>query len=156
DPDERMRLARWCQQHDLHDEAIAEVSAAVELRPRNIQYLRLLESLQRSRAEAAEESGSKPENREPAKGNSVRDSRPSGVDFKSSSPVDLTAGSVNQSITKVQPILMNTCATCHGPAHTGPFQLQRVLDNGVVSRKATQYNLAHVVAQISPDAIAAS
>jgi hypothetical protein len=156
DPDERMRLARWCQQHDLQDQAIAEVTAAVELRPRNVEYRRLLESLQRTSAEKNEEPGSKTESRESTKGNFARDSRSSVVDPRSSLPVDLTAGSVNQFITKVQPILMNTCATCHGAAHAGPFQLQRVLDGGAVSRRTTQYNLARVLAQISPDAIFSS
>jgi hypothetical protein len=154
DPDERMRLARWCQQHDLHDQAIAEVTAAVELRPRNVEYRRLLESLQRTSAEKNEERGPKTENRGSTKGNPLLDPRSSILD--PSRPIDLTAGSVNQFITKVQPILMNTCAGCHGAAHTGPFQLQRVLDGGAVSRRTTQYNLAHVLAQISPDAISSS
>jgi hypothetical protein len=153
DPDERMRLARWCQQHDLQDQAIAEVTAAVELRPRNVEYRRLLESLQRTSAEKNEEREPKTENRS-TKGNPLLDPRSSILD--TSRPIDLTAGSVNQFITKVQPILMNTCATCHGAAHAGPFQLQRVLDGGVVSRRTTQYNLARVLAQISPDAISSS
>src|SRR6266478_3649037 len=154
DPDERMRLARWCQQHDLQDQALSEVTAAVELRPRNVEYRRLLESLQRTSAEKNEERGPKTENRGSTKGNPLLDPRSSILD--TSRPIDLTAGSVNQFITKVQPILMNTCAGCHGAAHTGPFQLQRVLDGGAVSRRTTQYKLAHVLAQISPDAISAS
>jgi hypothetical protein len=153
DPDERMRLARWCQQHDLQDQALSEVTAAVELRPRNVEYRRLLESLQRTSAEKTEEREPKAENRS-TKGNPLLDPRSSILD--PSRPIDLTAGSVNQFITKVQPILMNTCAGCHGAAHAGPFQLQRVLDGGAVSRRTTQYNLAHVLAQINPETISAS
>jgi len=51
DPDERMRLARWCQQHQLPEQALAEVTAAVELRPHNAEYRRLLQSLQRTSAD---------------------------------------------------------------------------------------------------------
>jgi hypothetical protein len=143
DPDERMRLARWCEQHEMHDQALVEVTAAVELRPHNAEYRRLLQSLQRA---AADRTTSK----------TAADPRSSILDPRCSGPVDLTASSVSQFITKVQPVLMNTCAGCHGPAHEGPFQLERVVDNGVVSRRATQYNLAHVLAQINPENVAIS
>jgi hypothetical protein len=143
DPDERMRLARWCQEHELRNQAMREVAAAVELRPHNIEYRRLLQSMERSAAEAKESSPNHPGAAHPANKNEPP-------------PVDLTAGSVSQFITKVQPVLMNTCAGCHGAGHTGPFQLEKVVDNGVVSRRATQHNLAHVLAQINPDNVAAS
>lgn len=152
DPDERMRLARWCQQHDLRDQAVTEVAAAVELRPHNAEYRRLLQSLQR----ASNERGSKIEDRGSTKGSPSLDPRSSILDPRSSPPIDLTAGSVNQFITKVQPVLMNTCVNCHGPAHAGPFQLERVMDEGVVSRRATQYNLSHVLDQINAESISAS
>jgi hypothetical protein len=145
DPDEHMRLARWCQQHELPEQALTEVTAAVELRPGNIEYRRLLQSLQRTSADKIA-----------TKGNASADPRSSVPDPRASASVDLTASSVSQFITKVQPVLMNTCAGCHGPAHEGPFQLERVVDNGVVSRRATQFNLGHVLAQINPENIATS
>jgi hypothetical protein len=144
DPDERMRLAQWCQQHDLYDLAQAEISAAVELRPHNAEYRRLLENLQHTSAERA------------ATKKAPVDSRTSNSDPRASAQIDLTANSVSQFITKVQPVLMNTCAGCHGPAHTGPFQLERVMDKEAVNRRATQYNLAHVLAEINPENIATS
>jgi hypothetical protein len=138
-----MRLARWCQEHELRDQAMREVAAAVELRPHNVEYRRLLQSLERSAAEAKESSPNRP-----GAGHSSSTNEPP--------PVDLTAGAVSQFITKVQPVLMNTCAGCHSAGHTGPFQLEKVVDNGVVSRRATQHNLAHVLAQINADNISAS
>src|SRR5205823_5114003 len=144
-PDERMRLAQWCQQHDLYDLALVEITAAVELRPHNAEYRRLLENLQRISAD-----------RGATKGNSPIDPRSAGIDSRPTPPVDLTANAVSQFITKVQPVLMNTCANCHGPAHTGPFQLERVMNDGLVNRRATQYNLAHVLAQISPENMSTS
>jgi len=143
DPDERMRLARWCQEHELRDQAMREVAAAVDLRPYNVEYRRLLQSMERSAAEAKESSPNHPGAGHPANRNEPP-------------PVDLTAGAVSQFITKVQPVLMNTCAGCHGTAHPGPFQLEKVVDNGVVSRRATQHNLAHVLAQINADNVSAS
>jgi hypothetical protein len=153
DPDERTRLARWCQQHDLSEQALAETLAAVELRPHNREYRRLLESLQRTAAEKNEEKGAKSDDRQ-ANGHEFRSTI--GDPRNSLPPADLTADSVNQFITRVQPVLMNACAACHGPAHHGPFQLERVMDNGVVSRRATQHNLAHVLAQINPENFAVS
>src|SRR5439155_11011691 len=113
DPDERMRLAQWCQQHDLYDLALVEITAAVELRPHNAEYRRLLENLQRISAE-----------RGAAKGSSPVDPRSAGIDPRPTPPVDLTANAVSQFITKVQPVLMNTTANCTAPAHTAPFQLK--------------------------------
>jgi transposase-like protein len=144
DPDERMRLAQWCQQHDLDDLALAEISAAVELRPHNNEYRRLLENLQRTSAQRASSK------------KAAADPRSTNSDLRATAPTDLTANSVSQFITRVQPVLMNTCAGCHGPSHTGPFQLERVMGKEAVNRRATQYNLAHVLAQINPDSIATS
>src|SRR5215470_1209685 len=48
DPDEHLRLAQWCQRHGLRKEALAEVSAAVELRPNHAESRRLLRNLQQS------------------------------------------------------------------------------------------------------------
>src|SRR5262245_60859777 len=33
DPDERLRLARWCQRYNLRDQALDEANQAVRLRP---------------------------------------------------------------------------------------------------------------------------
>src|SRR5262245_41999916 len=40
DPDERLRLAQWCQLNALREQAIAEVTAAVELRPNHAETCR--------------------------------------------------------------------------------------------------------------------
>src|SRR4051812_46154115 len=46
DPDERMRLANWCRLNDLREQALAEVEAAAQLRPDDVQVKRLLRYLQ--------------------------------------------------------------------------------------------------------------
>src|SRR6516225_8941943 len=48
DPDEHLRLARWCQLHGLKNEALLEVTEAVRLRPQHAESQRLLRSLQRT------------------------------------------------------------------------------------------------------------
>src|SRR6266542_2569640 len=54
DPDERLRLARWCHLQGLREQALVEVKAAVELRPDHAESNRLLQYLEQS-ARYAEE-----------------------------------------------------------------------------------------------------
>jgi hypothetical protein len=62
--------------------------------------------------------------------------------------VDLTADCLGTFVTRVQPILMNTCANCHTQAHPGAFRLTRAYD-GLANRKAVQQNLAVVLGQVN-------
>src|SRR5262245_38883803 len=59
DPDERLRLARWCHLQGLRDEALVEIRAAVELRPDHAESKRLLQYLEQS-ARYAEEAAKTP------------------------------------------------------------------------------------------------
>src|SRR3954469_17620072 len=47
DPDDRLRLARWCQLNGLRDQALSEAKAALELRPDHAETLHLVQILQR-------------------------------------------------------------------------------------------------------------
>ncbi len=137
DPDERVRLARWCQQHGLRAQALTEITAAVELQPKNSELRRWRQNLQRAVADANDSHRTLPDGSEV---NGTSDSVPS---------VDLTAETVSHFITKVQPILMNTCANCHASGHGGAFKLIRAYDSGLGSRRVSQQNLAAVVGQIN-------
>jgi hypothetical protein len=136
DSDERVRLARWCQQHGLRAQALAEIAAAVALQPKNAELRRLQGNLQRVAANANETHPTSPE------GNGVNGTADSVP------PVDLAAESVSHFITKVQPILMNTCANCHASGHGGSFKLTRAYDGGSSNHRVSQLNLAAVVDQI--------
>ena len=46
DPDEHLRLAEWCRLNGLHERAVAEVKAAVSLRPDHVPSRRLLSYLE--------------------------------------------------------------------------------------------------------------
>jgi hypothetical protein len=51
---------------------------------------------------------------------------------------------------RVQPVLMNTCASCHVTGKTANFKLVRASGNNQATRRATQQNMAAVIAQIDP------
>jgi hypothetical protein len=136
DPDERLRLARWCQQNGLREQALQEVQAAVTLRPEDAFSRRLLEGMQKAAATA------KPVESPTASEEQESIAPPS---------VELTASALGRFITKVQPILMNTCANCHATGHGGAFKLLRVFESGSLARKTTQQNLAAVLAYLDPE-----
>src|SRR5262249_56413404 len=103
DPDERVRLARWCEHNGLHAHALAEAAAAVRLRPEHAGAKRLLERLQNTAAKEPTPASGKPA--EAAEGPVPA--------------VDLSAESLALFTSRVQPILMNACACCHATGRGG-------------------------------------
>jgi hypothetical protein len=133
DADERLRLAQWCRQYGLRRQALEEVQAAALLRPEHAETRRLLNGL--LQAEATSTSSAPPAPR---------------PESPSPPPVDVSADCVAQFVTRVQPILMNACASCHAAGTAGEaFRLQRCYESGGNSRRAMQHNLSLVVAQIN-------
>src|SRR5437763_620082 len=55
--------------------------------------------------------------------------------------VELSADALGMFTTRVQPILMNTCASCHASGKGGAFTLTRAYDGGAAARRATQQNV---------------
>jgi hypothetical protein len=134
DPDERLRLARWCQINGLYEQAVREATAAVQMRPDQAEARRLLDSVRR--AAAAQEKAAIPQ-RKPAE---TTDELP---------PVDIDVESLSAFITKVQPVLMNTCVRCHSNGRGGHFLLRHTYAAGPLNHRTTQQNLAAVLAQIN-------
>jgi hypothetical protein len=132
DPDEHLRLASWCRDHGLREQALNEVKAAVELRPQHPESKSLLQHLQQS---------SQPRPPTPAPDREEPDPLPS-------LSVDLTAEAVGQFASRVQPILMNSCAGCHAGDRGGAFKLTRAYDFGS-NRRTTRQNLAAVLAEVN-------
>jgi hypothetical protein len=133
DPDERLRLARWCQLHNLSSQALAEATAAVALRPDHRESQRLVRAMQRSCA--AEPSLPRP-NDEP--------------DTAAVTNIPYNPEALGPFVTKVQPILMNTCASCHASGKGGSFKLVRGYDEGIsTNRRTTQQNLMATLAQLN-------
>jgi hypothetical protein len=133
DPDERLRLAQWCVERGMQEQAIVEVKAAAELRPNHALTKHLLERLQQQ-----------PPNQPP-----VAPATHADTQLEPAAPVDLTVEALAQFTTKVQPILMNTCAGCHANGRGGSFKLMRVNDGFALNRKTMQQNLAAVIAQVN-------
>jgi len=133
DPDERLRLAQWCHLHGLRSQAVEEVTAAVELRPQHAASRRWLAHLQKAVLIASPAS-----NRSPVE-------EPEG----NSSPPAVSTESLSLFIRRVQPILMNACASCHATGRGGAFKLARIYENHWTSRRPTQQNLLAVLEQVN-------
>jgi len=135
DPDERIRLAKWCLEHGLRDQALEEAKAAVELGANHAEAKRLLRSLQ-----------------QPIPVTTPSRSQPTISETEaavSTPPADVTAKAMNQFATHIQPILMNACASCHAGNDAGAFKLVRTFDHGSLVPKTTHQNLTAVLSQIN-------
>src|SRR5205807_6107559 len=129
DPDERLRLARWCEQQRLLPQALAEANAAVALRPAHAAARQLQALLQKEVAALR-----------PTRAELPRPTLPPPL------PLDIGAESLALFNNKVHPILMNTCVACHTAGRGGNFQLYRAYEGG--QRAAMQRNIATVLGQI--------
>jgi hypothetical protein len=156
DPDEHLRLARWCQLHGLCRQALEEATAAVEVRPSHVESRRLLRNLQRA-CEATAGVGriSNPSN---VDGLEIRPTKLQEEEERSPhpQPPQLSTESLSLFLSRVQPILMNACANCHATGRGGAFKLTRTYEAGFIGRKTTQQNLAAVLAQVNKELPSAS
>jgi hypothetical protein len=147
DLDERLRLARWCQLHGLMEQGLAEIQGALQIRPNCAEARRLLRCFQRD----AEPDTPQPRAAVPAP--------PAPVKELVATPAPnagLTMEAATLFSTRVQPILMNTCANCHATEHGGAFRLIHTHGESSLNQRATQVNLAAAVAQVNRANIAAS
>src|SRR5262249_50134394 len=135
DPQERLRLAHWCQVNKLRDQALLEAKAALDMRPGHKETLQLVTMLARSVAAAPKVGPASPV---------AESARPKAAPLAG----DISADSFALFATRVQPILMNTCVNCHSGGRGGAFQLVRT-EGG--QRGLTQANLLAVLAQVRVD-----
>jgi len=137
DPDERLRLARWCQRYGLHAQALAEATAALQMRPSHAASRQLVTLLQRP-APPAEKAPAAPS------------TQATQMPVRTAPGIDLSVESLGMFTARVQPVLMNTCASCHAGAKTTAFKLVRAAGTSSASHRATQQNMAAVLTQIDP------
>lgn len=128
DANAQIKLAQWCQSNELTQEAITAARHAVELRPNHAGSIRMLKY--------CEEMASAPK--------AVSAARPAQPALLPES-VDCSPECLQQFRTKVQPVLMNACAQCHGTS--AKFPLQRV-HSDTLNRIATFQNLSAAMAQV--------
>jgi hypothetical protein len=128
DADERLRLARWCQLNGLKDHALLEGKAALEMRPDHAETLNLVQTLQRFAISSS-----------PALATQHPPAPPAIKPPVVKQTLDVSTEAFAQFATRVQPVLMNTCISCHGLGKGGSFQLVRSADGG--NRAVAQSNL---------------
>ncbi len=141
DPDERMRLIRWCMENELRAEALAEAESLYQFRPDDTALRTLVEGLRAMRSNKVE----------PAPAPVVAPKLSNQV--LEHEPLDYNRESFGMFAGKVQPILINLCARCHATGQGGPFTLVGV--NGG-DRKATLRNLSATLKQLKKSDPAAS
>ncbi len=140
--DDHVKLATWCLTNSYHAEAAAELREALQIEPGHKEarmMLARLESImnpEKPRHQQVEQSASRT-----IDGFDVPEVRPLG-DFPREIGLEF--------VSKVQPILMNKCATsgCHGPNETNKLRLERVVSGANRNRLYTERNLAAVLEQI--------
>lgn len=114
DADERLRLARWCLVHDMHAEAIDEARAAAKLRPGFATADRFVKTL---------EAMAPPPSTTIVPASAIGPKIDSVSDLK---PIDYNTESFPMFATRVNTILVNACASCHGDPATKVFRLTRL------------------------------
>ncbi len=140
DPDERVRLARWCQMNGLKTHALNEAKIALDMRPEHAESLNLVQMLQR----IAISSSPGMATQHPPPPSVPHLTQPAAKpQIAARAALDVSSESFAIFATRVQPILMNTCITCHSNGKGGGFQLVRANDGG--ARTAAQANLNAVL-----------
>lgn len=134
DADERLRLARWCRANGLREQALTELQAAADLRPDHAETRRLQQHWKQAVLRTPAPKPSAP----------VKSKLPE-VDMP---PIEVTSESLGMFATRVQPILMNTCTSCHATGRGGKFRLTQVYRDSISNRRALERNLAAVLAEI--------
>jgi hypothetical protein len=137
DPDERLRLARWCQMNGLYEQGLQQATAALQMRPRHAEARQLVELLKRAAQAKCTQTAAAP--------------KPAAAPEEALPPVDIDLETLGTFASRVQPILMNTCLQCHTAGKGGRFHLARAFDGATLNRKATQQNLTAVLAQVNAD-----
>jgi hypothetical protein len=137
DPDERVRLAKWCAHNGLRQHALEEIAAALRLQPNH---------------KAAKQFQATLENTTDARS---APPLPSPVEMAPVVPVDLGSESLALFTARVQPILMNACASCHATGRGGNFKLTRCHD-AAINRRGLHQNLTAILEHIDLEEPAAS
>jgi hypothetical protein len=147
DPDERLRLARWCWDNGLQQQALAELKTASQLRPAHAETRRLLlywqQAPAKTTASTAQRAGSASDGKASLTNASGSTGKPADPP-----PIEVTTESLGMFATRVQPILMNTCARCHATGHGGNFHLTQVFGGGISNQRTLERNLAAVLGEV--------
>lgn len=136
-------LARWCLTYQLYSETRAELREALRLDPQSQEARKTLARLNEILDPQQPEDEERPE---PSR--TLDGFEPPEVRSLAGLPREL-AGDY---MLKVQPILMNGCATarCHGPSSSNGLRLERVHFGRGSRRALSEQNLATVLRYVDP------
>ncbi len=172
DPDEHLKLARWCLGQNMTTEAMAELKTVLAVSPGTREAKAMLNNLEvnAARAQAPRvdpalvQTGGEATMSAPGRG----ESRPSEIDASAvrravrdlgvpQTPVifDLPAAvavkRADQFFRDVHPVLQAACARCHNEQHTGTFQLVEVKSRRGLSGDVLRANLDATLRLVDAD-----
>jgi hypothetical protein len=175
DPDERLKLARWCLSHRLNAEAREQLAAVLELSPGNVQIQNMIVNIDNAAQRAAlrddalvRTSGS---GTLAAVGNGAPASAPDELDprvVRSSRalaaglptifdlPATLAVLRADEFTRNISPILNRACAHCHNENYQGDFQLIQVKSRRELTPTVARANLEAALRAVDPDSPARS
>jgi hypothetical protein len=139
DPDERIRLAKWCQLRGLRAEALVEARAALTMDPRHRIASTLVHALENTPKPTPTDNGVV----------QAGFTTPAQEPDLLPTSVELSTEAMGLFVSKVQPILMNTCAGCHAAGKGGHYKLQRTFDYGSQTGRAVTLNVSATVAHLN-------
>ncbi|QVL33121.1 hypothetical protein KIH39_04180 [Telmatocola sphagniphila] len=138
DPDEQIRLTKWCMTYDLRQEAVGHAEATLKLVPENTYAKYIIRSVKEMPPVPAAQD--------------VKKVVP--VVVETNLPPDFNQESLGVFVTRVQPIMMNTCASCHVGHENTKFVLQRVYAG--TDRRTSLINLQAVLKYLDRNDVAKS
>jgi len=144
-PGNHVKLATWCIESHLLNDASHELKQALYLEPNSKEAARLLAYVERLK------NGTGPAAAQPDSNNPPNSS--GAIRKRAVSLNGLTPDTVSEYSTAIQPILINNCAKagCHHSAADNSFRLEYVRLTGYGNRFASANNLANVVEQLDTD-----
>ncbi len=175
DPDEHLKLARWCLAHNLPAEAKVEVQAVVKFSPNSREARMMLTSMDAAEARLAARPQVDPglvqtgaEMRETSPSDRTNDARPaeidstvlqrarrelgvSGLPIIFNLPPALAVRRADQFARVVHPVLQVSCAKCHNEHYSGRFQLVEVKTKADRTADVYRANLDATLQLIDPE-----
>jgi len=171
DPDERLKLARWCLSHRLNAEAKAQLLAVLELSPGNIEIKNMVANIDNAaartalhdealvRTRLAPASDGRPGELDPAIFRADRapvGAAATGLPTIFDLPTPMAVKRADEFTKNVHGILQQACARCHNENYQGAFQLIEVKSRHGLTPNVVRANLEATLRVVDPDSPARS
>jgi hypothetical protein len=140
DPLKRIELARWFLKNGMREQALFEAEAAASLKPSDAAIQQFHDDVKKLAATAVAPGSTDSPNPTPKNNDAIAP--------------ELSAELHGMFVQKVQPVLMNACATCHTSDRNSRFELVRTTADG--NSSATRANLVAFAAHVNRSDVAAS